>query len=138
MAGWPRRARTRGSLRDMVWHWDKPPGSQLAEADLHALKAAGADGVVVGLLLADGRVDESNAWPRPRTTRLGRLADNTTTRHQTPPAPAPKVRLRRLVQLAAPLPVTFHRAIDVTPDTVALRTPPFTLIPSHTPCHACR
>ena len=51
----------------MVWHWAKPPGSQLAEvssplfstqADLHALKAAGADGVVVGLLLADGRVDE--------------------------------------------------------------------------------
>ena len=28
------------------------------------------------------------------------------------------MRLRRLVQLAAPLPVTFHRAIDVAPDTV--------------------
>ena len=56
------------------------------EADLHALKAAGADGVVVGLLLEDGRVDEE--------------------------------RLRRIVRLAAPLPVTFHRAIDVTPDPV--------------------
>ena len=56
------------------------------EADLHALKAAGADGVVVGLLLDDGRVDEE--------------------------------RLRRIVRLAAPLPVTFHRAIDVTPDPV--------------------
>ena len=56
------------------------------EADLHALKAAGADGVVVGLLLEDGRVDE--------------------------------LRLRRIVRLAAPLPVTFHRAIDVTPDPV--------------------
>ena len=42
--------------------------------------------MVVGLLLADGRVDE--------------------------------LRLRRLVQLAAPLPVTFHRAIDVATDTV--------------------
>ena len=30
---------------------------------------------------------ESNARPRLRKTRLGRLADNTTTRHQTPPAP---------------------------------------------------
>eukprot|EP00964_Phaeocystis_antarctica_P029748 scaffold16776_cov71-Phaeocystis_antarctica.AAC.5 len=29
-----------------------------------------------------------NARPRPRTTRLGRLAEHTTTRHQTPPAPA--------------------------------------------------
>ena len=56
------------------------------EADLHALKAAGADGVVVGLLLDDGRVDEE--------------------------------KLRRIVRLAAPLPVTFHRAIDVTPDPV--------------------
>ena len=56
------------------------------EADLHASKAAGADGVVVGLLLDDGRVDEE--------------------------------RLRRIVRLAAPLPVTFHRAIDVTPDPV--------------------
>eukprot|EP00964_Phaeocystis_antarctica_P106762 scaffold71564_cov73-Phaeocystis_antarctica.AAC.2 len=33
---------------------------------------------------------QRNARPRPRTTRVGRLADNTTTRHQTPPAPAPK------------------------------------------------
>ena len=58
----------------------------MIEADLHALKAAGADGLVVGLLLDDGRVDE--------------------------------LRLRRIVRLAAPLPVTFHRAIDVTPDPV--------------------
>ena len=63
-----------------------PAEMDVIEADLHALKAAGADGVVVGLLLADGRVDE--------------------------------LRLRRLVLLAAPLPVTFHRAIDVTRDTV--------------------
>ena len=50
MAESPRRAGARGSLRDMVWRWAKPPGSQLAEAlrqlvfkmkaDLHALKAA--------------------------------------------------------------------------------------------------
>ena len=31
---------------------------EVVEADLSALKAAGADGVVVGLLRADGRVDE--------------------------------------------------------------------------------
>jgi len=63
-----------------------PAEIDVIEADLHALKAAGADGVVVGLLRADGRVDEA--------------------------------RLRRLVKLAAPLPLTFHRAIDVTPDLV--------------------
>lgn len=84
-----------------------PAEMDVIEADLHALKAAGADGVVVGLLLADGRVDE--------------------------------LRLRRLVLLAAPLPVTFHRAIDVTRDTVGYACisplhPPFTLSPSRSPC----
>ena len=79
------------------------------EADLHALKAAGADGVVVGLLLDDGRVDEE--------------------------------KLRRIVHLAAPLPVTFHRAIDVTPDPVEgatcymLHLPYISLTsPLHLPC----
>ena len=59
---------------------------EVIEADLRALRGAGADGVVVGVLRDDGRVDEAS--------------------------------LRRLVRLAAPLPVTFHRAIDVTPDPV--------------------
>ena len=79
------------------------------EADLHALKAAGADGMVVGLLLDDGRVDEE--------------------------------KLRRIVRLAAPLPVTFHRAIDVTPDPVEgatcymLHLPYISLTsPLHLPC----
>lgn len=47
----------------------------------------GADGIVLGLLDEDARVDV------PRT--------------------------RQLVELAAPLPVTFHRAIDMTPDLAA-------------------
>ena len=37
-----------------------PAEIDVIEADLHALKAAGADGVVVGLLRADGRVDEAS------------------------------------------------------------------------------
>ena len=60
---------------------------EVMHADLDALKAAGADGVVVGVLHADGRVDEA--------------------------------LLSQFVRRASPLPVTFHRAIDVTPDPVA-------------------
>jgi copper homeostasis protein len=52
--------------------------------DIQAAKELGADGIVLGLLLADGRVDVE--------------------------------RTRRLVELAKPLPVTFHRAIDVSRD----------------------
>lgn len=55
-------------------------------ADMICLKEQGVHGFVLGVLLADGRVDE--------------------------------VRLKAAVALAAPLPVTFHRAIDVTPDPV--------------------
>ena len=60
--------------------------SELAvmEADISAAHDAGADGVVLGVLLPDGRVDE-------KTTR-------------------------RLMDLAHPLPVTFHRAFDLTRD----------------------
>lgn len=52
--------------------------------DVREAKCAGADGIVTGILLPDGRVDVE--------------------------------RTRELVELAAPLPVTFHRAIDMTPD----------------------
>ncbi|MBO0938759.1 copper homeostasis protein CutC [Fibrella sp. HMF5335] len=54
------------------------------EADIAAARDAGADGLVFGVLLPDGRVDA----------------------HAT----------RRLIQLASPLPVTFHRAFDLTRD----------------------
>ena len=53
-------------------------------ADILLAKAAGADGVVLGILQPDGTVDE--------------------------------VQTRALVDLAAPLPVTFHRAFDMTRD----------------------
>ncbi|GAB2572615.1 copper homeostasis protein CutC [Spirosoma areae] len=58
--------------------------SELAvmKADIALAKELGADGVVLGLLQADGTVDE----------------------HRT----------RELVELAEPLPVTFHRAFDMT------------------------
>jgi copper homeostasis protein len=53
-------------------------------ADIDAVKDAGADGVVLGLVSPDGTIDE------PRTGAL--------------------------VQLARPLPTTFHRAFDMTED----------------------
>lgn len=52
--------------------------------DIRAAKELGADGIVLGLLRADGTVDVE--------------------------------RTRQLVELAHPLPVTFHRAIDVSRD----------------------
>jgi copper homeostasis protein len=54
------------------------------KADIQLAKALGADGLVFGLLQADGTVDE--------------------------------VQTRQLVDLASPLPVTFHRAFDMTRD----------------------
>jgi len=54
------------------------------ERDVIACKKLGVDGVVIGLLTADGNVDIA--------------------------------RTKRLVELAAPLPVTFHRAFDVARD----------------------
>jgi copper homeostasis protein len=56
----------------------------LMKADIGYAKRLGADGVVLGILDADGYVDI--------------------------------VRTRELVELAKPLPVTFHRAIDVSID----------------------
>ena len=52
--------------------------------DVQIAKDLGADGIVLGLLQADGTIDVE--------------------------------RTRQLVELAAPLPVTFHRAIDVSRD----------------------
>lgn len=52
--------------------------------EIRRARDLGANGVVLGLLNVDGRVDVA--------------------------------RTRKLVELAAPLPVTFHRAIDMTPD----------------------
>jgi copper homeostasis protein len=56
----------------------------IMEADIETAKAEGADGVVIGLLTADGRIDVE--------------------------------RTRALIDRARPLPVTFHRAFDMTPD----------------------
>ncbi len=53
--------------------------------DIRAVKEAGADGVVIGMLLPDGRVDYE--------------------------------RTAKLVELARPLSVTFHRAIDLCRDS---------------------
>ncbi|GAB3987532.1 copper homeostasis protein CutC [Spirosoma daeguense] len=53
-------------------------------ADIEMAKSLGADGVVLGLLLPDGTVDE--------------------------------VQTKSLIELAHPLPVTFHRAFDMTRD----------------------
>jgi copper homeostasis protein len=58
----------------------------MREEIAHA-RRLGADGIVLGLLDPQGRVDVA--------------------------------RTRELVELAAPLPVTFHRAIDMTPNLVA-------------------
>lgn len=53
-------------------------------ADIAVAKAEGADGVVIGILTSDGRVDAQ--------------------------------RSRILIEAASPLPVTFHRAFDMTAD----------------------
>lgn len=52
------------------------------EADIHMAKQLGASGIVLGLLKADGSVDEE--------------------------------KTRHLIELAHPLPATFHRAFDMT------------------------
>lgn len=57
---------------------------EVMQRDIRQARELGADGVIVGVLDEQARVDV------PRT--------------------------RQLVELAAPLPVTFHRAIDMTPD----------------------
>ena len=56
------------------------------KADIRMAKTLGADGIVLGVLQADGTVDE--------------------------------VQTRALITLAKPLPVTFHRAFDMTRDPV--------------------
>jgi copper homeostasis protein len=58
---------------------------EVMRQDVLAAREAGADGVVIGLLLPDGRVDAG--------------------------------RTRALVELVDPLPVTFHRAIDLCRDS---------------------
>lgn len=59
----------------------------IMQEDLKALKDAGADGIVFGILNPDGSVDVD--------------------------------RCRTLVELARPLPVTFHRAFDMVSDAFA-------------------
>ena len=56
------------------------------QADIEMAKTLGADGVVLGVLRTDGRVDET--------------------------------RTRQLIEWARPLPVTFHRAFDMTRDPI--------------------
>ncbi len=60
---------------------------EVMQAEIAHARSLGADGVVLGLLDQQGRVDVA--------------------------------RTRQLVELAGPLPVTFHRAIDMTPDLSA-------------------
>jgi len=60
---------------------------EVMREEIREIKRAGAAGVVLGALRADGSVDE--------------------------------LVLRELVSLAAPLPLTFHRAVDVAADPVA-------------------
>ena len=55
---------------------------QVIEEDLKCLKESGADGFALGLLTADGKVDQ--------------------------------IRCKQLIELCHPLPVTFHRAFDMT------------------------
>jgi copper homeostasis protein len=57
---------------------------EVMERDIVACNKLGVDGVVIGLLTADGDIDIT--------------------------------RTQRLVELAAPMPVTFHRAFDVARD----------------------
>lgn len=57
---------------------------EVMKRDIAACKSLGVDGVVLGVLTADGNIDTE--------------------------------RTRRLVDLAAPMPVTFHRAFDVARD----------------------
>ena len=60
---------------------------EVMKEEIDHARSLGADGVVLGLLDRQGRVDVA--------------------------------RTRKLVELAAPMPVTFHRAIDMTPDMPA-------------------
>eukprot|EP00964_Phaeocystis_antarctica_P032885 scaffold18638_cov66-Phaeocystis_antarctica.AAC.4 len=69
------------------------------------------------------RERERNARPRPRTTRLGRLAENTTTRHQTPPAPAPKPPQSRKACVALCLACYTVLTYYLLPAVVGVRVP---------------
>ena len=60
---------------------------EVMQEEIAHARQLGADGIVIGLLDEQGRVDVE--------------------------------RTRNLVELAQPLPVTFHRAIDMTPDLLA-------------------
>jgi copper homeostasis protein len=60
---------------------------EVMQEEIAHARRLGADGIVLGLLDQQGRVDV--------------------------------IRTRQLVELASPLPITFHRAIDMTPDLSA-------------------